>query len=373
MSDLTVDVASELLVDGDPVSTSNRLPVDAATGLTQPLTDAQLAARLPLPVSGTFADENGVPFSQANPLPVDVGASLELNNVTVEFDSPVSTVNSLNTPLDADAEFVGQWEEVKDYSGIAVAYLTDAASAVGGASIEFSTDGVNVDLSESSTVVADYGGFSVFQARARYFRVRYVNGPAPQTFVRSEVRYLFNPPTVGLAPLAAPTHDASVVQTSKAMLHGRLASGLSHPALIDADGHLKVDVVTGPATQTDALTDAELRAEPVETWLTGEITKATVTATGSGDITIVTPGAGQRVRLRKFSYSADGGNASGVVVALKFGANSPIDRQWLDPKQPYADGLTNRHVTGGVDEALKVNLSTAVSPGVYVNVAYELV
>lgn len=110
-----------------------------------------------------------------------------------------------------------------------------------------------------------------------------------------------------------------------------------------------------------------------QTNIYGAITKVSATATTIGDTTIITPGAGQKIRLYKFSYSADGANAAGTVVGLKFGVSAAIDKQWLDPKQPYADGLTMRYYDGGVNEALKVNLSAAVTVGIYINIAYQLI
>lgn len=131
--------------------------------------------------------------------------------------------------------------------------------------------------------------------------------------------------------------------------------------------------VNNPTTnpETGLAKTVDLIGGTQQTNLYGSITKVCITATASGDTTIITPGAGKKIRLFKFSYSADGNNAAGTVVALKFGTNPEIDKQWLDPKQPYADGLTMRYYDGGIDEALKINLSAAVSTGIYVNVAYQ--
>ncbi len=131
--------------------------------------------------------------------------------------------------------------------------------------------------------------------------------------------------------------------------------------------------VTNPTAnpETGLATSANQTNGSQQTNIYGSITKVSITATSAGDTTIITPAAGKKIRLFKFSYSADGNNVLGTVAGLKFGANAAIDKQWLDPKQPYADGLTMRYYDGAINEALKVSLSVAVSTGVYVNVAFQ--
>jgi hypothetical protein len=250
---LDVNVSTELLVDSAAVTPANPVPTsdaDAHTSLTEILT--QLASIL------TRLNQT---------LDVNIGANIELGEITVAFDSRVSTLNSTQTPLDADEEFVGTWEEVLDYAAITATFYTDVDSAVNGAIAEFSHNGVDVITSKPSSVVGNYGGFAVFAPEARYFRVRYLNGAAPQTVLRSEIRYLFNAPTTGMAPIGFPTTDAAVVTTTKASLQGRIGAGpytgLWQPVLVDEGGQLQVEVTNAAAPQTDALTDTELRAAPV--------------------------------------------------------------------------------------------------------------
>lgn len=107
---------------------------------------------------------------------------------------------------------------------------------------------------------------------------------------------------------------------------------------------------------------------PVDTF-----TKSSTVASSSGDLTVVTPPAGQRVRLFFFGYSASPSNASSVLVALRFGSNTAFDNQYLSPSQPYARniGAGRRYIQGGVNEALIVNLSA--SQTVYCNIEYDTV
>lgn len=107
---------------------------------------------------------------------------------------------------------------------------------------------------------------------------------------------------------------------------------------------------------------------PIDTF-----TKASSVATASGDLTLVTPPAGQRIRLFFFGYSASPSNSSSVLVTLRFGSNTAFDNQYLSPSQPYARniGAGRRYIQGAVNEALVVNLSA--SQTVYCNIEYDTV
>lgn len=107
---------------------------------------------------------------------------------------------------------------------------------------------------------------------------------------------------------------------------------------------------------------------PVDTF-----TKASSVATTSGDLTLVTPPGGQRIRLFFFGYSASPSNGSSVLVALRFGANTAFDNNYLSPSQPYARniGAGRRFIQGAINESLIVNLSA--SQTVYCNIEYDTV
>lgn len=248
--------------------------------VTGPLTNTQLRAT-PVPTTTRFADENGVAYSADNPVPVDFGGTIAIENLNVEFESVISTVNSTSTPLAADATFTGQWEDVSSYAAITAAFKTDAMSAINGAVIEFSADGVDVITAEAGTVPANIGGASVIYPRARYVRVTYTNGPVAQTSLEAEVRFLFNPPAVTQTALGSPASDLTIGQVTKAALEGRIMSGpyagLWSAIGTDGAGKLLVDTgLTIPTPQTDALTRAELDAAPVEVEVTNPVTSLAV-------------------------------------------------------------------------------------------------
>jgi len=134
--------------------------------------------------------------------------------------------------------------------------------------------------------------------------------------------------------------------------NGQAASTSSSPVVLASD-------------QSAIPVNSTILSLPVDTF-----TKSSSVANTSGDTTLVTPPGGQRVRLFFFGYSASPSNGSAVMAALRFGANTAFDNQYLSPSQPYARniGAGRRYIQGGVDEALIVNLSAAQT--VYCNIEY---
>lgn len=102
------------------------------------------------------------------------------------------------------------------------------------------------------------------------------------------------------------------------------------------------------------------------------VTKTSVLANTSGDTTLVNPGANS-VRLYFFGYSASPSNGASVQCALRFGANTAFDNQYLLAGQPYARniGSGRKYIQGAPGESLKVNLSA--SQTVYANIEYSIV
>lgn len=205
------------------VNGSVDLDADTVTALSAAINT--LLRQTPLPTTSRFADENGVAYSATNPVPVDFGGTVNVENLTVQYESVISTVNSTSTPLAANATFMGQWEDVKNYAAIASSFKTDQPSAPNGALLQFSENGVDPLIVEAGTVPANIGGFSVVAPQARYVRVVYTNGPVAQTYLRAEIRYLFNAPSVTQTAIGGATSDLSVATVTKAHMQGRIMSG----------------------------------------------------------------------------------------------------------------------------------------------------
>lgn len=208
----------------------------------------QIIAALAATLRSRLVDANGVAYDELRPLPVDVGGNIQIDNLTVEFESVISTLNSTSVPLGADEVFVGEWEDVLSYAGVVAAIFTDAPSAQDGAAIEFSADAVDVITRRTATMPANFGGYFSIPIEARYFRIRYTNGPQPQTVLEAQVGYQFNPPANPQAPMGALQTDASVAVITKSAVQGRHPFGYYVPLQVDEAGQLRV---IGPATAAE--------------------------------------------------------------------------------------------------------------------------
>lgn len=219
----------------------------------------------PLPVTSTFANADGVPYDVNNRVPVDVGANITIDNLTVSYESVISTANSPTTPLAANETFVGAWEDVRDYAAVQAVIWTDVASATNGAIVDFSADGTNIARSVATTIAANFQAYFSLAPEARYIRLRYINGPLPQTFLRAQVKYAFNAPAEVQQPIGATITDANVATVARSTLAARVysgaATGMHVPLQTNTSGHLSVRVENqNPAPETGLATQATLAA-----------------------------------------------------------------------------------------------------------------
>ena len=96
----------------------------------------------------------------------------------------ISTVNSTSIPLGIDGVFTGVSEDTEFFGVIGIQVFSDKASATNGLSVEFSTDGINWDVTDTNTVALNTGITYNFPCIAKYFRVVYTNGGTAQTEFR---------------------------------------------------------------------------------------------------------------------------------------------------------------------------------------------
>jgi hypothetical protein len=101
----------------------------------------------------------------------------------------VSAVNSRTEILINGIAFTGLAEEVIGWSSAVVSAHSDVASAVLGFSTQQSSDGINWDFSESTTLSAGVGVVLSAEIVARYFRVVYTNGGITQGTFRLQTIY----------------------------------------------------------------------------------------------------------------------------------------------------------------------------------------
>jgi hypothetical protein len=201
---------------------------------TDPVRDDAVKAAVQAAQPRRLVDPQGNPISSANRLPVDIGGQIAIEELSVTFDSVVSVGNSRDLPLAADEVFVGQWEDVLNYS------------AINGAVAQFSTDGVNVTTFAFATIPANQGVYFSFPPQARYFRIVYTNGPSPQTVLMSQVCFLFNPPADPVQPHGGQITDLSLATTTRSTMNGRVyegaATGLHVPVRVNTSGHISTRI-----------------------------------------------------------------------------------------------------------------------------------
>lgn len=104
----------------------------------------------------------------------------------------VSTSNSSNVVLAANAVFTGQAEYVAGYAEARVAVFSNVASALNGLQLQQSNDGVNWDNVDSYTIPAGTGKAFGAGIGSSYFRVVYTNGGTIQTSFRLQVVYHYS-------------------------------------------------------------------------------------------------------------------------------------------------------------------------------------
>lgn len=110
--------------------------------------------------------------------------------VRIQELSAVSIENSSNNTLIANESFVGEWEDVLNYSTIIVSVLASNTSAANGLEIEFSPDnGDTVVNGYTYSVPANTAKSYIVAPLGRYIRLSYTNGATALTEFNMETLY----------------------------------------------------------------------------------------------------------------------------------------------------------------------------------------
>lgn len=137
----------------------------------------------------------------------------------------VSTDNSTSTPLTGDELYTGVWEIISNFGVVVVTLISDKASATNGFMIEFSSDGINVDIYDNYTIPALTGKTFTFQTACKYFRIKYTNGTTEQTYFRLQTTlkpYYVKPSSHRIQDAITTDDDAELV---KAVITGKNPAG----------------------------------------------------------------------------------------------------------------------------------------------------
>lgn len=167
----------------------------------------------------------------------------------------ISSKNSTSTPLNDEATFTGQTEDISQWTGIFVSCKTDQNCLV---YVDHSSNGSDWDFTDILPVTASTAMFQSIESKCKYFRVRcYNNSGSNQTYLRLQVILRSVETNVSL------DSDSQVVATmnhsdSSVVVYGQL-SGTDYPLLTDNTGKLQVNVTSLTASDVDirALTSAD--------------------------------------------------------------------------------------------------------------------
>lgn len=175
-------------------------------------------------------------ISNGTPVPVH----LEVNPI-------YSTVNSTNLPLIANSQFIGLSEDVSNIVSIDVSILSDKISAPAGLVFEWSQDNILFGYSESFTIQSNIGQFFSLAPRARYFRIRYLNGIQDQTSFSLTTSYYTVNRSTYVQNLNTDISAEKAVDVVRAVLAGQRAgsTGISYTNLqATSSGLLRVSADT---------------------------------------------------------------------------------------------------------------------------------
>lgn len=124
-----------------------------------------------------ITEQKGVPYTEfqdaeGNNFSSDLDFQAYFDQLLPEGENIVSRTNSTSDPLDAGLSFTGEWDNVSAFNSVVISVATDQDGTY---SIQFSTDGINID----STLT-------------RYYRTNQIDPPHRFTITRSYARVVFN-------------------------------------------------------------------------------------------------------------------------------------------------------------------------------------
>ena len=207
-----------------------------------------------------------------NPVPVSGTVSTTLGGL-------VSTGNSTTTPLGSNATFTGTWEDISDYATLSVTVYSDVVSATDGLKLEWSGNGVTADEIEAvSTSASKLGRAMAFNARARYFRIVYINGATAQTTFRLSTVYRPAGSGTNNHKITEVLEDTTLAIITRSVIAGQTTGGGGggyHNVKVTPSGALTVEVDDGGGSITvDGTVTALQGTSP---WVIGD---------GGGSITV---------------------------------------------------------------------------------------
>lgn len=153
-----------------------------------------------------------------------------------------STDNSSATPLGISGVFTGTAEDITHYSSVSVSVFADVASASGGLSLQFSTDGTNWDNTEGHDVAAGVHHFVGGMGESKWFRVVYTNGTTAQTAFRLQTMLRNSPLSGEIEPIDHTLEGGEDAQLVRAVITAQKPDTTYANIQATVSGNLKVAV-----------------------------------------------------------------------------------------------------------------------------------
>lgn len=136
-----------------------------------------------------------------------------------------SVVNSTYTPLGVGGVFLGEYEDLLDYSLVTLTAFSDKDSIVDGLEFQWSGDGVNTDQTERSRLVANVGRAFALTPRGRYFRVKFTNNSVAETVLRITTSYRTGGTGIISRPLDFAMSEENFAHTIRAVMASKQLDG----------------------------------------------------------------------------------------------------------------------------------------------------
>jgi len=291
-------------------------------------------------------DGSGGVVSPSNPLPVlitdgtDIADVIPTNGykgIVAIAPGHVSLINSTSETLLGDASFDGEWEEITNFGVLVITVNTSHVSATDGLCVEFSSDGVNIDSSDTFSIPANTGKTFSFQAANKYFKVVYTNGDTTQTHMRLQTvlkPYYVKPSSHRISDTISPEDDAELVTN--------VNKGLS-----ELDGNFEnVNTFRNALNVTEAFVHKVGISEHVRRNLDGSTTLDV--AASSGDTLINTADTNNFVvgSLITINGTAEHERSHFHVTAISVGVSMTLDRP-----------LDKDHVIGSVVQEIGIAMN----------------
>lgn len=257
---------SELQVD----VLSTVLPTDAATETKQDSAITELTA---IKTAIQLLD-NSVDGSA-------LAVNLKQAGITIDAN------NSTTSTLTSSATYTGTGTDCSNYASVAVSVEASHDSGASGMTFEWSSDNSNWDVSEAFTYSAASGGYSYESSvKARYFRVRYVNGGTGQSHFRVQtlLRLTSASPTSSGGGGDASASNQTTMISELTAIKDAVQILDNDPATATLQGTANTALAAIQAaveTLDNAISGTEMQVDVLSTVLAADAATATLQGTGN--------------------------------------------------------------------------------------------